>query len=69
MVSKYGVKVVWSGYDAEIKGLGITGDIAVTASDITVSIKLGMMAKAAGVKADKLESSIRKRIVAALSES
>ena len=67
MVSKYGVKVVWSGYNAEIKGMGIGGNIVVTSSDVTVNIKLGMMAKAAGVKAEKLEPSIRKRLVNALS--
>ena len=66
MVSKYGVKVVWSGYNAAIKGMGISGDIAVTPSDVTVNIKLGMMAKAAGVKAEKLEPSIRRRLVDAL---
>ena len=56
MVSKFGVKVVWSGYNAEIKGMGISGDISVSTSDVTVNLKLGMMAKAAGVKADKLEN-------------
>ena len=68
MVSKYGVKVVWSGFNAEIKGLGISGDIVVTDTDVTVTLKLGMMAKAAGVKAEKLEPSIRKRLVAALGD-
>lgn len=69
MVSKYGVKVVWSGYNADIKGMGIGGNIVVTSSDVTVNIKLGMMAKAAGVKAEKLEPSIRKRLVNALTET
>ena len=69
MVSKYGVKVVWSGYKAEIKGMGIGGDIVVTSSDVTVNIKLGMMAKAAGVKAEKLEPSIRKRLIGALTQT
>ena len=66
MVSKFGVKVIWSGYTAEIKGMGISGGIDVTPSDVTVTLKLGMMAKAAGVKADKLEGSIRKRLLEAL---
>ena len=66
MVSKFGVKVVWSGYNAEIKGMGISGDISVSTSDVTVNLKLGMMAKAAGVKADKLENSIQKRLIEAL---
>ena len=67
MVSKFGVKVIWSDYKAEVKGMGIGGNIVVTEQDVTVTLKLGMMAKAAGVKADKLESSIRKRLVDALS--
>ena len=66
MVSKFGVKVIWSGYTAEVKGMGISGGIDVTSSDVTVTLKLGMMAKAAGVKADKLEGSIRKRLLDAL---
>ncbi len=67
MVSKFGVKVIWSGYTAEIKGMGISGDIAVSTADVCVNLKLGMMAKAAGVKADKLEGSVRKRLIEALS--
>ena len=47
--------------------MGISGDIAVSTSDVCVNLKLGMMAKAAGVKADKLEGSVRKRLVEALS--
>ena len=66
MVSKFDVKVIWSGYEAEIKGMGISGDITVTTSNVSVNLKLGMMAKAAGVKADKLEGSVRKRLVEAL---
>ena len=66
MVQKFGVKVIWSGFRAEIKGMGISGDIDVQADSIALKLKLGMMAKAAGVKADKLEGSIKRRIQEAL---
>lgn len=65
-ISKYGMKLVWSGSNAEIKGTGASGDVKVTADRVTVTVKLGMIAKAAGVKADKLEGSIQKRLSAAL---
>lgn len=68
MLSKYGVKAKWSGDKASVKGVGVSGDIAVNDSDVNVNLKLGMMAKAAGIKSDKLESSIRKRLRAAFDE-
>ena len=64
-LKKYMVKLVWSGANAEIKGTGVSGDVKVTTSDVTVTVKLGMLAKAAGVKADLLEKSIAKRLKAA----
>lgn len=66
-LKKYMVKLVWSGPKAEIKGTGVSGDVQVTTSDVTVTVKLGMLAKAAGVKADLLERSISKRLKAAFS--
>ncbi|MCA9688731.1 MAG: polyhydroxyalkanoic acid system family protein [Myxococcales bacterium] len=65
MIKKYGVKVDWSGNQAKLKGTGVKGSIDVTGRDATVVVELGMLARAAGVKADKLESSIRKRLRAA----
>jgi putative polyhydroxyalkanoate system protein len=66
-LKKYMVKLVWSGPTAEIKGTGVSGDVKVTGSDVTVTVKLGMLAKAAGVKAELLEKSIQKRLKAAFS--
>lgn len=68
-IAKYGLKLVWSGNNAELKGTGASGDVKVTASDVTVTVKLGMMAKVAGVKPELLEKSIEKRLKAALSDS
>lgn len=65
-ISKYGMKLVWSGTNAEIKGTGASGDVKITDKTVTVTVKLGMMAKVAGVDAAKLEASIRKRLKAAL---
>ena len=66
MLSKYGVKLAWSGDRAEIKGFGVSGDVKVQADSVQVAVKLGMMAKAAGVDPGKLEKSIEKRLLAAL---
>jgi putative polyhydroxyalkanoate system protein len=66
MFKKYGVKPKWSGNKAKVKGPGVKGDVVVTDSDITIDLKLGMIAKAAGIKADKLEASIRRRIQEAM---
>ena len=65
MVSKFGVKIDWSGHHAKVKGLGVSGSIKVTDTDATVVFKLGMMARAAGVDPGRLEGSIRKRLKAA----
>lgn len=62
MITKYGVKVNWKGNSAKLSGPGVKGSIDVTSSNATVVVKLGMLARAAGVKADKLEGSIRKRL-------
>ena len=65
-IAKYGMKLVWNGSSAELKGTGASGEVKVTDSSVTVVVKLGMLAKAAGVKADLLEKSIEKRLKAAL---
>ncbi len=65
MMSKYGVKANWKGQTAKLKGLGVSGSIDVTDSNVKVLVKLGMMAKAAGVDAKRLKGSIEKRLKAA----
>ncbi len=66
-LSKYGMKLEWSGAKAALKGTGASGDVNVTSDKVTVVVKLGMMAKMAGVKPDLLEKSIQKRLRSALS--
>ena len=65
MLTKYGVSLQWSGSSAKVKGFGVSGNIAVTTSDITVVLKLGMMARAAGVDAERLKGSITRRLTEA----
>lgn len=65
-IKKYGMSLVWSGDSAELKGIGASGSVKVTPTNVSVVVKLGMMAKAAGVKPEKLQESIGKRLKAAL---
>ena len=65
MVQKYGVTSSWSGNQATLKGTGVSGSISIAPRSVDVVVKLGMMAKAFGVDAAKLETSIRNRLKAA----
>jgi putative polyhydroxyalkanoate system protein len=69
MMGKYGVKANWKGNRAKLKGTGVSGSIDVSDSDVTVTIKLGIMAKAVGVDPVRLKGSIEKRLGPALSGS
>lgn len=62
MLKKYGVSLAWKGDSATVSGIGVSGDIAVSDAAIDISLKLGMMAKMAGVDATKLQASIAKRL-------
>jgi len=65
-LKKYGMSLAWKGNEAELKGTGASGSVKVSPSAVTVVVKLGMLAKAAGVNPDKLKESISKRLKAAL---
>lgn len=61
-LAEKGVKAIWKGNSAEIKGpVGVGGSIDVRDSDVEVNVKVPMLARAV-VKEDKLEASIRKRL-------
>lgn len=62
MMRKYGVSAKWAGGHAELKGTGVKGAIDVTGSDVSVELKLGMLAKAAGIDATRLQNSIARRL-------
>lgn len=63
---KYGMKLEWSGDRAKLVGTGASGEIKVEPNRVVITVKLGMLARAAGVKPDKVHASIDKRLVAAL---
>ena len=65
MFTKYMVKVEWAGDQATLSG-PVSGNISIRERELEVNIKLGMMAKMAGIDAGRLEKSIRKRLQAAL---
>lgn len=67
-MSKYGVSAKWSGAKATLKGMAVSGGIDIGADKVDIAIKLGMMARAAGVDPDRLKASIEKRLRAAFSE-
>lgn len=61
-LAEKGVKALWKGERAEIKGpVGVGGSIEVRDTDVEVNVKIPMLARAV-VKADKLEASIRRRL-------
>ena len=62
MLSKFGVKLKWNGHSATFKGLGVSGSLDVSESDARVQLKLGMMARAAGVDANRLKGSVSRRL-------
>lgn len=68
-IKKYGMTLVWKGHEGELKGTGASGSVKVTTTHVTVVVKLGMLAKAAGVKPDKLHDSLQRRLKAAFGES
>ncbi|MFO0724796.1 MAG: polyhydroxyalkanoic acid system family protein [Myxococcota bacterium] len=65
-IKKYGMSLSWKGNEADLKGTGASGSVKVSATNVVVVVKLGMLAKAAGVNPDKLKDSISKRLKAAL---
>lgn len=66
-MSKYGVKAVWKGDGATLKGTGVSGEISVDPQNVVVVLKLGLLARAAGVDPKRLEGSITKRLTEAFS--
>ena len=62
MMKKYGVSAKWSGGHADLKGTGVKGAIDVTDTRVTIELKLGMLAKAAGIDPERLHKSIERRL-------
>jgi len=67
-MSQFGAKLVWKGSRAEVSGLGVSGSAVITEGLVELTLKLGMLARAAGVDEDRLKGSISRRLAATLSE-
>ena len=67
-MGKYGVSANWSGNNATLKGMAVSGGIRVTDAVVDIELKLGMMARAAGVDPDRLQASIEKRLKASFED-
>lgn len=68
MLAKYKVKLAWKGDKAAIKGLGVSGDVAIDEDAVDVHVSLGMLARAAGIDADRLKGSIARRLQEAFAD-
>ena len=62
MLGKFGVKMSWSGHNATFKGVGVSGSMNVSDTNAQIKLKLGMLARAAGVDGKRLQSSISRRL-------
>jgi putative polyhydroxyalkanoate system protein len=40
---KYGIKLVWRGNEADVKGSGVTGKLKIEETRIALDLKLGLM--------------------------
>jgi len=67
-MSQFGAKLVWKGSRAEVSGLGVSGSAVITEGLVELTLKLGMLARAAGVDEDRLKGSISRRLSVTLSE-
>ena len=67
ILAKYKVKLVWSGNKATVQGIGVSGSVRVEPQEVIVEVQLGLLARAAGIDAGRLQESIRKRLVEAYS--
>ena len=65
-LKRYGLKTEWNGNVAQLKGTGASGEIRIDQSKVKVEIKLGLLAKAAGIDPTRVQASIEKRLDAAL---
>jgi len=67
-MSQFGAKLVWKGARAEVSGLGVSGSAVITEGLVELTLKLGMLARAAGVDEDRLKGSIARRLEITLRE-
>ena len=68
-LQKYGARLDWRGQRATIKGIGVSGEVVIHNKDVIVELKLGLLAKAAGVDPKRLRGSIERRLTAAFTSA
>ena len=56
----------WKGTRAEVSGVGVSGEVSLDPGKVVVALRLGLVARAAGVDPVRLETSIRRRLEAAM---
>lgn len=62
LLAKYRVSLTWKGYEAAVSGIGVSGIVKVLDDAVDVTVQRGMLARAAGVDAAKVQASITKRL-------
>lgn len=68
LLGKYGVHLEWTGGVGKVRGVpGVGGQITVRPADVEVYVTLSRMITMLGLDPVRLESTIRKRLVEALS--
>lgn len=67
-LKKFGASLVWTDNTAEVKGFGVTGSAELGEGFVEICLKLGMMAKAAGVDPVRVQGSIEKRLGTAFAD-
>ncbi|MEW5850058.1 MAG: polyhydroxyalkanoic acid system family protein [Myxococcota bacterium] len=65
-MGQFGVSLDWNGSKAKVKGTGVSGSVEVVQNAVTLILELGLLAKAAGVDAAKLEPVIKRKLRNAL---
>ena len=67
-LQKFGVKLDWRGNTAKIRGTGVSGSVDTDSGAVEVKLKLGLIARAAGVDPVRLRSSLERRLVETFGE-
>jgi putative polyhydroxyalkanoate system protein len=67
-LGQYGIRLTWKGDEATIKGVGVSGSVVLSEGRVDLVLKLGMIARAAGVDADRLRGAILKRMAQAFGD-
>ena len=61
-LKKFRVKSTWSGYRATVSGPGLSGNVRVDDRQVSLVLKIGMVARAAGANATKLKPIIEQHL-------